>query len=137
MHKKILIEYCTRFRNADDDLRKKMGKIYHYIHIFKIDIFKIIFYDKSYINSWVFYVRMWSRWKLKQYHESEEMNVHEFSKLLPFLKKNPSFNLFYAWPWTWKLKAWNILQKQFFSVYFLLFPYPKNFSQFFSSHWKK
>ena len=24
-----------------------------------------------------------------------------------------------------------------FSVYFLLFPYPKNFSQFFSSHWKK
>ena len=25
----------------------------------------------------------------------------------------------------------------FFSVYFLLFPYPKFFSQFFSSHWKK
>ena len=24
-----------------------------------------------------------------------------------------------------------------FSVYFLLFPYPKNFSHFFSSHWKK
>ena len=24
-----------------------------------------------------------------------------------------------------------------FSVYFLLFPYPKNISQFFSSHWKK
>ena len=24
-----------------------------------------------------------------------------------------------------------------FSVYFLLFPYPKNFSKFFSSHWKK
>ena len=25
----------------------------------------------------------------------------------------------------------------YFSVYFLLFPYPKNFSHFFSSHWKK
>ena len=28
-------------------------------------------------------------------------------------------------------------QQCLFSVYFLLFPYPKNFSQFFSSHWKK
>ena len=27
--------------------------------------------------------------------------------------------------------------KKAFSVYFLLFPYPKNFSQFFSLHWKK
>ena len=26
--------------------------------------------------------------------------------------------------------------QEYFSVYFLLFPYPKNFSQFFSSHWK-
>ena len=29
------------------------------------------------------------------------------------------------------------LKENLFSVYFLLFPYPKNFSQFFSSHWKK
>ena len=28
-------------------------------------------------------------------------------------------------------------QGTFFSVYFLLFPYPKDFSHFFSSHWKK
>ena len=28
-------------------------------------------------------------------------------------------------------------QGKYFSVYFLLFPYPKKFSQFFSSHWKK
>ena len=27
--------------------------------------------------------------------------------------------------------------KSTFSVYFLLFPYPKKFSHFFSSHWKK
>ena len=28
-------------------------------------------------------------------------------------------------------------EKRMFSVYFLLFPYPKNFSHSFSSHWKK
>ena len=38
--------------------------------------------------------------------------------------------------WTiffWKWKMW----KFSFSVYFLLFPYPKIFSHFFPSHWKK
>ena len=30
-----------------------------------------------------------------------------------------------------------VFAKIYFSVYFPLFPYPKNFSHFFSSHWKK
>ena len=42
------------------------------------------------------------------------------SKFLDFSQLNPYFYL---------VKS--------FSVYFLLFPYPKKFSQFFSSHWKK
>ena len=36
-----------------------------------------------------------------------------------------------------KKKFGIFLKILYFSVYFLLFPYPKKFSQFFSSHWKK
>ena len=57
------------------------------------------------------------------FQDSEE-TIHSAEKMIHHIKANVFF----------------LLEKnktKSFSVYFLLFPYPKNFSQFFSSHWKK